>query len=65
MEAANDVMILGSLIGNFLDSGYIKKDNKEIEPTIEIVKSFPQKMKVKLLENAISLYKIDEAEAGN
>lgn len=65
MENANDIMILGSLIGNFLESGYIKKDGKDVEPTLDIVQNFPQKMKQKLLENAISLYKVDEAESGN
>jgi hypothetical protein len=65
MEAANDIMILGSLIGNFLEAGYLKKDGTEIKPTIEAVQSFPQKMKTKLLENAIALYKVDSAESGN
>jgi len=65
MEEANDIMILGSLIGNFIESGYIKKDGKEIIPTLETVQSFPQNMKTKLLENAIALYKVSGAELGN
>lgn len=65
MEEANDIMILGSLIGNFMESGYIKKDGKEIVPTLEIVQTFKQSMKTKLLENAIALYRVSGEESGN
>jgi len=65
MESANDIMILGSLVGNFIESGYIKKDGKNIDPTLEIVQGFTQKTKAKLLENAIKLYTVDDAESGN
>ena len=65
MNEANDILILGTLKGNYFEKGYFKCDGKEIDFTAEVLEEMPPEIYRMLLKNAEELIEIKEAEEKN